>query len=135
MDDFYFKIPQKPSESADGKKVLLFIKKTDTDVANMELLSKIMSALKLSLEEDCKIIVLNAEIHASSMINIFKQIIVFGIEPAYLGLNLSYKLYRVNHLENRTLIFSHSLAELKTDDQKKGVFWKSLQMMFNLVKS
>lgn len=135
MHDYFFNLHNKPQKIDTGKKIFVAIKKADNDVANMELLSKIMAALKFSLEADCQIFEVEDEVHISNQIKDYQKILIFGIEPAALGLNMNYQPYKINYLEGRTIIFSHALSELKVDDKKKSVLWKALQVMFELVKA
>ncbi len=135
MNDFFFQINTKPQNQAEPKSVLVILKKSDNDVINRQLLEKIMAALKFSLVDDCHLYEVEEDLHLSNVIKGYQKIIVFGLEPKSIGLNMPYHPYKINQLEDRKLLFSHTLGELKIDDKKKGILWKSLQVMFDLVKN
>jgi hypothetical protein len=135
MFDYFFHINTKPQKQDLLKKVLIVLKKTDNDVLNMQLLSKIMAALKFSLEEDCLMYEVEEDCHLSGLMKKYEKIIIFGLDPSALGLNMPLQYYKINKLEQCTLLFAHPLGELKIDDKKKSTLWKSLQIMFDLVKN
>lgn len=135
MFDYFFHISPKPQKQALLKKVLIVIKKSDNDVLNMQLLSKIMAALKFSLEDDCFVFEVDNAYHLAPLLKEYQKIIIFGIDPEALGLNVPLHYYKINPLEQCTLLFSHPLGELKIDEKKKSSLWKSLQLMFDLNKN
>ncbi len=135
MEDLYFNIAEKPTYSELGKTVLIVVKEADNVQDNIDLLQNIIKALKLSFNDDCHLISIHNDIHISSIMNHFNKIIVFGIQSSQLELNFSYQNYRPINLENKIILFSEPLAELKKSGDKKTTLWKALQLMFDIVKN
>jgi hypothetical protein len=98
-------------------------------------LAGIAKALGFSLENDFEIYLYekNNPINLSaSMIN-FKSVLVFGVNPKFLGLQIDAKVYKIFSFESFKLLIAHPLGTIANDIKTKQILWKILQSMYGLV--
>ena len=101
---------------------------------NRDFLSKVLSAAQLNLEKDT----LFAEIPASLPVHFStdlknktpEQVLVFGLAPAQLGLNIAAPLYSPVSFYGVTWLFADAPGVLEPDKNRKGLLWAALKQMF-----
>ena len=101
---------------------------------NRDFLAKVLAAANLNLEKDT----LLAEIPASQPLKFStdlkhktpEQVLVFGLSPAQLGLNLEISLYKPVGFYGTTWLFADALSLLEPDKTRKGQLWTALKQIF-----
>lgn len=100
---------------------------------NQNLLNKMLKAIKLE-DHDVQIIPLTAVQHFSLSSIPYtlakKTILIFGLTPAEIQLNIRATKYQLTKLEQATLIFSDSLTSLIEKPALKKPLWQSLQAAY-----
>jgi hypothetical protein len=96
-------------------------------------LEKIMSAAKLNLQTDC--LILRGLDNLPSLLNIaseytIEHVIMFGIKPKQLGLNIDVTPYTVTHFQAKTLLFVDNMATIEQNTALKKALWECLQKVF-----
>lgn len=120
------------------KNVLILVKHEDAihlPDADLELLTTILTACKLSLED---VAILNLQSQAAfdykNAQQLLKpaQLILFGIEPSSIGLPLSFPHFQIQAFQQTSYLFSPTLAMVGTDRALKTSLWQSLKLLFKL---
>ncbi len=136
MDTLY-NIPSRTlptSGSSDyNKSVIVCVLDASSETANLDFLAKIMSAV--GLQEDDYVLVRIASDQVFSLWNelpqdIEQNIVIFGLEPAALGLQIRSVLHRCMHLGHKQILLAQSLADTQADQGYKKALWRELQIMF-----
>jgi len=119
-------------KSSSDDSVVIIVNKDDYQ-AQKELLHKIFSAVGLELEGYNGLHIIDK----GSYINITEiagrvgtKVICFGTSPKNLGLNSSFKGYRIYNTETYQVLLSHSLAQLAVKKERKKALWDALQGLF-----
>ncbi len=114
-------------------KVFLFIKKEEWNLENENLLKKIMSAVKINLETDTNLLLLEAhqDAYVSDELNpqSNQYFFAFGLNAKRLGIQtrtLPYKWMQIDHLH---ILFSHTLTDLQKNVNYKKQLWAVLKEM------
>ncbi len=94
-----------------------------------DLLHKILESIEIKIEDIllCKCIDNNQYHLQKTLPNSIKSIFVFGINPALLSLNASFRAYHVYQTENYNILFNHSLNKLAENRDYKKALWAVLQ--------
>ncbi len=98
-------------------------------------LTKIMSAAKLNLSEDCLILRGSLDTRFPSFAqmhqaNAFKQAVLFGIKPSDLGLNLEIPPYQPVVFNHCTFLFVDKISAIEPSKERRAALWTCLQRMF-----
>lgn len=123
------------------KQVLVFV--TDNISLHLadpelELLSKMLQAVKLSLADIALINTAKQSISWNEVINDMpaKAVILFGVEPSSIGIPMRLPHFRVHRWNDASFVHSPSLADINapSPDQTKWKkdLWKALQEVFIL---
>lgn len=130
-------VPLKCVEFPKSEKSTLIVIQTE-DYQN-EIVQKtlvgIAKALGYSLENDFEIYQYEKNNHvnlSAAMIN-FKKVLIFGVNPKFLGLQMDAKIYKIFTFESFKLLIAHPLGTISNDIKTKQVLWKILQNMYGLV--
>lgn len=102
--------------------------------ANRDFLTKVLAAANLNLAQDA----LFAEIPSNESralapdLNAFKpkQVLVFGLSPAQLGLTFEMQTYQPCAFYGSTWLFADQLSALEPDKSKKTQLWSALKQIF-----
>jgi hypothetical protein len=136
--DFLFSIPENSMlEQAKGgfaKRVFVAIQSEPAFPENINFLSKILTAAGLNLEQDTMFAELDPD-PKTSFLPLVKEkqaecILVFGITPKQLGLNINCPLYQPFDFYGTTFLFADSLSRLEPDKTLKAKLWQALQQLF-----
>ena len=137
-DIFAFGSPQELSAHAVGdhqKGLLIFLRQAD-EAQHLAFLTKILSAIKYQLDQDCCRYVLadhhQLAIHSVPQLADARHILLFGISPQQLGLQFECPFYEPITIAQRTYLQSHSLESLQAPEHKawKVALWQCLQQIF-----
>ena len=121
-----------------AKNVLILVKHSDAihmPDADLELLTSILTACKLSLED---VAILNLHPHPDLEYNqalaLFhpSSMLLFGIEPSSIGLPLSFPHFQVQAFQQTSYLYSPALSYIGTDRSLKTSLWQSLKILFKL---
>lgn len=113
----------------------LVVYQVESDSEALEkFLSNILTAAKLDMSKDVllyKSTVKNefSFIRTKTKSNI-EQVIIFGIHPKKLGINLDMKLYTPIDFQDCTFLLANSLSDIKNDQTKKKLLWTCLQEIY-----
>src|SRR5690606_17346249 len=113
------------------KNVHLILNQNDKSDDTIAYLSKIMSAINLSIVNDCSIHY--ADYQNKNWFNLFltqsgpSKCIFFGVDPALIGIWFQVPLYRYFTLLDNDFIFIDAPDTIKTNKEKKGLFWGELR--------
>jgi DNA polymerase III psi subunit len=120
------------------KNVLILVRHEDAihlPDSDLELLTSILTACKLSLED---VAILNlfslGSFDYKKAQQLFKplQVVLFGIEPASIGLPLSFPHFQVQQFQQTSYLFSPTLSLTGSDRALKTALWQSLKLLFKL---
>jgi hypothetical protein len=136
MADLYFDIKPKAEENKVSEcDNLLLVPEKEKNDSSVTLLKAIITALKLDLDKNFRLIwVPESGFSAGRNFSAYQKILVLGCTADQLGLNFEEKKYRILQMEGQRVLFGDGPATLSADTAKKGLLWKSLQVMFDLVK-
>ncbi len=116
------------------KKLLIVCEMEEDHTANINLLEKILGAVKYNLIDDCKIICLKQDQSISfsnfDKVDGFKNALIFGPISRKLGLNFEFKWYYPIEHNDCKFLFADHLSVIQSDKARKGALWGALQEMF-----
>jgi hypothetical protein len=121
--------------SGNGRKAVLCV--TDEEgfgESRKTLLTKMLSAVGLDPGQDVWIaLIANGQtINPALLAMHYSQMIVFGLPPESVSLNINHHNYKVIRLDQARVLFCDSLAILETSQDKKKLLWESLKSMFDI---
>lgn len=132
----YYRIrPQLPEVNDMGQCLtVVLMKTTESSEKDQALLIKMLGAVKRSMEETMIITIADEDLgHGISGVfdsSQIKQILVFGISPIDIGLNISVRLYHLLNIGDKRIIFSHGLPTITQKPEYKKPLWEALQQAF-----
>lgn len=138
-DDLIFLAPDRPvSDLAGGhfaRRIwVLALAEPAAATANRDFLTKVLAAANLNLEKDTRFAEIppNMPVHFSADMQHNKpaQVVVFGLQPAQIGLSVSMPLYQPVEFYGCTWLFADALSVLEPDKTRKGQLWSCLKQMF-----
>ncbi len=100
---------------------------------HIEFLTNILKAIGKKIENVSRLNVTHSkECRLKDVENIarFKQIVIFGLEPKDLGLQIQVPKYELFQWGDCTYLFSDSFESLLANKDKKIKLWKNLQSLF-----
>lgn len=118
-----------------GKKGLLVIAYLeDLSEDNQSKLGQILNAIKHDPTTDIKMVGIQDRgvIALSELVRTHdaKAVIVFGLSPIQVSLNIAVKKYEWAHLEGLSVLFSDTIELMKADKDLKNKLWQSLKSQF-----
>jgi len=97
------------------------------------MLSKMLNALKLNIENVALCAAAKPPpFHFLKNKIAFTKLLVFGIEPQSIGMNINAEVNRVINFRNTKIVFSETLSTLIGNEKSKGMLWKALKEMFEI---
>ena len=113
------------------KGILVLSPENKLSNSNYILLQKILGAKNVDLDEDTLILRLpeNPDINISRIIrdHNIKHLIIFGIQPKQVGINIQWKLYQKTKLGQLCILVSHNLEDLSNNQSLKRSLWQQLK--------
>ena len=107
----------------------------ENSLENLDFLKKIISALGISWDSDCRIRTFsnNVQINLAGIINSDKSkyIIGFGIDKKDFAIQAELLVKKWNRFNSFRLLLSLQLTKLKNDTTQKRILWNELQKEFN----
>jgi hypothetical protein len=130
-------IPLKETRiAASGKHTLIILQKDDyqNEVAQ-KTLGGIAKALGLNFENDIELFLFDKEnpTNIASSLGNFKKVLIFGVNPKAIGLQMDAKIYKIFSFEAFSLLVAHPVTKIAEDIKTKQILWKILQTMYGLV--
>ncbi|MBC7774083.1 MAG: hypothetical protein H7246_01490 [Phycisphaerae bacterium] len=116
------------------RQVAVLALKESSAVTNRDFLDKVLTAAQLNLAKDTFL----AEIPATEARALGpdlaehqpKQVLVFGLSPAQLGLSFEINAYQPLTFYGCTWLFADKLSAIESDKAKKTQLWSALKQMF-----
>lgn len=137
LTDQVFNLPEHNAESfsligSEEGKLLVVVDESAFGTEEETMLNNMISAIKFDPKSDISKLILKQgqSVILSNLQRDFNNILVFGVIPEQLGLNIEYKLYDILHFEKCRMLICDSIIEIKTVIQKKQLLWSRLQEMF-----
>ncbi len=117
-----------------SKQVFVVVQSEPEHPGNLEFLKKILLAAGLDFEQDT----LYAEVQDAEprailpvlKINHPDSVLVFGLSPSQIGLNIQVPLYKPLVFCDTTFLFSEKLSAIEPDKTRKTNLWQALRQMF-----
>lgn len=118
------------------KKLVVLRSKEDESTAIDEMFHKMMAAIHIDIDKDVAIIRLEDSAEVLESVNwisksMNQHVLVFGLSPAQIGLNINHLPYRPMRLYNSSILFCHTLEAIHFDVNLKKRLWKALKEQFN----
>lgn len=121
--------------------MIVVLAQSEQNEANLNFLSKIAGSVGFDLSKTVGLLAIPDEMKAFrwnikklARIHAIQKILVFGIAPSTLGLNINHLKYRVLIFNTLEVIFSDSLSHLNSNTALKSNLWGCLQLMFSEIK-
>ena len=120
------------------KNILVLVNETDAvhlKDANMELLSNILNACKLNMNDICLLNVnQNNKVLVTELLTRFhtKSLLVFGTLPDNVRLPESFNAYENKTYQNCSVLLVDSLEKIAADPELKKSLWRALKSLFHL---
>lgn len=135
--DLIFQIPDPIDwDGKFGKNVLVIWEQDGTQSGTKDFLEKMLSAVQVNLELDCcyKAFEKGATCAITPVIKQKQpnQVLVFGIEPAKLGLHFEQYLYHPLFFYQTWFLFADNLGKLEPDRGLKTQLWNNMKQIFTL---
>lgn len=137
LTDQVFNLPEHNAESfsligSEEGKLLVVVDESAFGTEEETMLNNMISAIKFDPKSDISKLILKQgqSVILSNLQRDFNNILVFGVIPEQLGLNIEYKLYDILHFEKCRMLICDSITEIRTVVQKKQLLWARLQEMF-----
>ncbi len=123
-------------DTIEGKKIAVVVDYAEEGFpeASKDLLEKILKAVKVDMSEvvmvyaknqDCSFRFLRDQFHND-------KLIVFGLKPAAIGLNIRLGLYQLIDFRGCQILLADDLTRVAQDVKRKTYLWRNLQKMFEL---
>ena len=117
-----------------ARQVAVLVLEEPSAISNRDFLDKVLTAAQLSLANDTFL----AEIPAGELRAIApdlmeyqpKQVLVFGLSAAQLGLSFEVQAYQPMAFYGCKWLFADNLSALESDKAKKTQLWTALKQMF-----
>ena len=120
--------------SRNPKVLLAVYKEEDNTDSNLELLKKILGAVKFDFNDDVLLLPLTKkdQIKFQDVQNLknLKYVFFFGISPIQLGLNFRQNKYQLLDFEAYKFLQTDSLEQIAKNTQLKGFLWNCLKSNF-----
>ena len=122
-----------------ARHVLIVLEHRESDSELTDFLGKILSAVKLNLQEDTFLLKLtkgeNISFSNFSQVQPVRHVLLFGIAPRQLGLHFSLPLNQPMRLGDTVFLFTHPILDIfeerKAESRPKaGALWKNLKQLF-----
>jgi len=117
-----------------AKHLLIVKNSADSAPDLVAFLAKILAAVKFDLAQDAGTLDITPD-RRTSLVSVcqnadIKDVIIFGIQPQALGLNIGVVKNHPTSISGIQFIFTDSLSDMNTNAALKKPFWLGLQKMF-----
>ena len=120
----------------ENKKQMMIViaDETEQNDANIAFLEKIIAAIKYDFKQDTIYFFLQneAKLTISELVtkHQIKDLLVFGIANAQLGIYVHQKKYQPFYIQSVTYLFADNLTEIQGQKELKGALWDALKKVF-----
>ena len=125
-------------EGNGSKGLVVAVALEEASGGEMETLQKMIAAIRYDINEDVTILRIPSgqQFPLTALEMGWQDLLVFGLSPASVGLQIEHLQEKILFLESRKALFSPSLREINSSIPKKQALWRLLQEMFlNVQKS
>ena len=119
--------------------ILVIVSKGDaafTDEEELQFLSSVLSACKLSLDDIAIVNAANLPAGADylSLLRFFesRHILLFDVAPQTIDLPFNFPHFQLQQFDQHTYLSAPALKEIKMEKDLKTKLWSSLKMLFNI---
>lgn len=134
-EQLIFPAPIHKMESGTKQTMIVLSKDDHQQEISQKTMGGIIKALGLNIDNDVEVITVEKSnpVNLGEAMNQFKNILVFGVNPKTIGLQMDAKVYKIYTFENFKMVIAHPLSFIANDLKTKQGFWKILQTMYGLV--
>ena len=123
------------TRGANQKNLFIFLSEKEAETASLvELLSKILAAIKYDLETDALMLLQtnNEPISLSKLCQTSEKrsVLVFGYEPKQLGIYANMKKYVFFEIQDTHYLFCDNLSLIENQKDLKMALWEALKKRF-----
>ncbi len=93
-------------------------------------LGKVLGSVKLNLSDVALVSLENAPAFRQLKKAGFSKLLLFGVSPSDVGLNIAHSNYRSVDLQGAQILAGESLSALEASETSKALLWKALKKMF-----
>jgi hypothetical protein len=117
-----------------ARQLMVLVLEEPNASANRDFLAKVLAAANLNLSQDALLAEIPAQ-ESRALANDLKalapkQVLVFGLTPAQLGLSFEVQTYQPLNFYGHTWLFAEKLSTLEPDKTKKTQLWTALKQIF-----
>jgi len=117
-----------------SKRVFVVVQMEPEHPGNLDFLKKILLASGLDFEKDT-LFAETKDAEPTTILSVLKskhpdQVLVFGVSPGQIGLNIQAPYYRPVVFCGTTFLFSEKLSAIESDKTRKTNLWQALRHMF-----
>lgn len=126
-------VPSQEMTGAFEKKFLILMEVEDENEPNTILLKNILNAINIEFPTDVKIGYLASD-QSYQLLSFLqshqpKTILIFGLQPKILSLNIAFRPYDLIQLHECQWIFADSLSKISQDKLLKKNLWEALKRL------
>lgn len=127
-----YKIPKSIDNSFEDVSNLFVCVENDYNEEVQKMVVGMVKAINLEMDKDIKILQIpkGEETIIFSPSSKLKKIMIFGLDPKRLGLNIVIKPYKIYNFETTSVVLCHKLEAIRNDKTKKMTLWKLLQHLY-----
>lgn len=117
-----------------SRRVFVVLQAEPEHPGNLDFLKKILMAAGLDFEKDT-LFAETKDSEPTTILSVLKskhpnQVLVFGVSPGQIGLNVQAAFYRPVVFYGTTFLFSEKLSSIEPDKTRKTNLWQALRQMF-----
>ncbi len=112
----------------------IFLLYAKDEVEELPFLKKVLQSVQLDFDQDVLSFMGDAttsfsvsDLYQTTSIT---KVLVFGLPPSQIGLQLHLSKYQAYPINNRTYLFADRLPDIAANKNLKGHLWKGLQELF-----
>ena len=113
----------------------ILIPESDNTTKNIEFLKKIISALNISWDSDCRIRIFNNNVKIALASIAYndksKYYIAFGVSPEQFDIQAILKINKWNNFNSFNILLSYKLDQLIDNNTNKRILWNELKSKFD----
>jgi len=117
-----------------ARQLMVLVLEEPNASSNRDFLSKVLAAANLNLPQDALLAEIPAQESRALATDLKalgpKQVLVFGLTPAQLGLSFEIQAYQPLNFYGHTWLFAEKLSTLEPDKTKKTQLWTALKQIF-----
>lgn len=114
------------------KKLLILALMENSHESDLATIKKLVAAIKHDFESDLYFTWLQPKdkLSLSGLKLNYNRLLLFGVKPEDIGLNINYQTNTIIKMEDLSLIATDSIIQLNANPKVKTALWEKLQVLF-----